>query len=68
MSFSKPKTPKVQPAPQPPAPAMSSSAQAPTAVNDVVRDVISTKKRQQTLLASAPAGNGAKTLLGSGVV
>jgi hypothetical protein len=68
MSFSKPKAPKIQPVPQPPAPAMPSSAQAPTAVNDAVRDVISTKRRQQTLLASAPAGSGTKTLLGSGVV
>lgn len=68
MSFSKPKTPKVQPAPSVPAPPVSSSASAPTAANDVVRDVIATRKRQQTLLASAPSSGSGKTLLGSGVV
>jgi hypothetical protein len=49
-------------------PAAPAAQNAPSAINDVVRDVISTRRKQTTLLASAPSGMGSKTLLGSGIV
>ena len=62
MSFSKPKTPAVTPAPQAaPAPATTSTA----AINDTVNQTIATRKKQSTLLASAPSAGQANTLLGS---
>ena len=62
MSFSKPKTPAVTPAPQAaPAPATTATA----AINDTVNQTIATRKRQSTLLASSPALVSSKTILGS---
>jgi hypothetical protein len=62
MSFSKPKTPAVTPAPQA-APAPATTATAP--VNDVVNQTIATRKKQSTLLASSPTSAQGNTLLGS---
>ena len=62
MSFSKPKTPAVTPAPQAaPAPATT----ATSAINDTVNQSIATRKKQSTLLASSPDMGQAKTILGS---
>lgn len=62
MSFSKPKTPVVTPAP---AAAPAPSVTATKAINDTVNQSIATRKKQSTLLASAPSAGQANTLLGS---
>jgi hypothetical protein len=62
MSLKTPKAPKATPAPAEAAPAPS-TATAPT--RDVVNQIITTRKRQSTLLANSPAATESRTLLGS---